>query len=89
MGLMLSLGKMVIGSFYGRMVGVALLGWGVLLANNAWQRSKGASAERTKIVEKTNKKAKERNAKASKIRSGNPVSGAAKRLRREYGTSTN
>ncbi len=84
----LSIGKIIIGSFYGRMVGVALIAWAALLTNNAWQRAKGANIERTKIVKKTNQKAKERNAKASKIRRANPIPGAAKRLRDKYGAGT-
>ncbi len=79
---------MAIGSFYGRMLSVALLAWGALLANNAWQRSKGRVQERTAIVENTNEKAKKRNAQARKVRSSNPVSGAAQRLRREYGAGS-
>ena len=80
--------KTAIGSFWGRMVGVALMAWGALLINNAVQRSKGRAQERVAIVEKTNEKAKERNAKSSEIRRRNVVSGASKRLRDEYGAGT-
>lgn len=89
MTFMLSFLKISIGTFWGRMVGFALLAWAALLGNNYYQRAKGASAERTKIVKQTNKKAKERNAKASKIRRRNSSGSAVKRLRREYGTSAN
>lgn len=89
MTFILSFVRMGIGTFWGRMIGVAVLAFGALTANNYYQRAKGASAERTKIVEKTNKKAKERNAKASKVRKRNPVSGAASRLRKQYGTGAN
>jgi len=85
MSLVFSLGGMIFKSFYGRMVGVALLAWGALLANNAYQRSKGRVQERTAIVEKTNEKATERNAKARKIRKRNSGGDAVKRLRQQYG----
>lgn len=77
--------KIVVGSFWGRMVGVALIAWGALAANNAWQRSKGRAQERTAIVESTNKEAEKRNAQARRIRNSRPESGAAKRLRQQYG----
>ncbi len=89
MNVALSLGGLIFKSFYGRLIGVALIALSALAINNSYQRAKGASAERTNIVNKTNEKAKQRNAQASKVRRGNPVSGAAKRLRDEYGAGAN
>lgn len=79
-----SLFKMVIGSFYGRMIGAALLALGALAANNSYQRYVGGNARQAQIVKNTNKKARQRDEKIRKIRSSIKSSNAWKRLRAEY-----
>lgn len=77
----------IAGSFWGRIMGGATLAFGALLANNAYQRSKGAKQERVRIIEKTEKVGKDRNAKSEKIRKKIRTSkpGAAmRRLRLEF-----
>lgn len=79
-----SLFKMAIGSFYGRMIGVALLALSALAVNNSYQRYVGGNARQAQIVENTNKKARERDEKIRKIRSSIKPADAWQRLRREY-----
>jgi len=76
-------------TFLGSTIGrYAIIGAGFAAFVGAYtwqQRSIGAKKERAKIVEKSNKAAKKRNAKARKIRSSNTVSGASQRLFKRYG----
>ncbi|MEM8973620.1 MAG: hypothetical protein AAGD43_16300 [Pseudomonadota bacterium] len=87
MALIASIFKIGIGSFWGRMVGVALLAWGALLANNAYQRHVGGNARESQIVKNTNEKARERDDQIRKDRRNRPLSGARKRLRDKYSRS--
>jgi len=77
----------VAGSFWGRIMSGAVIAFGALMANNAYQRHTGAKKERVRIIEKTEKVGKERNAKAQKIRkkirSAKPGA-AMQRLRNEF-----
>lgn len=84
---MISIGwiaQAVIGSFWGRMMAIAVASLAALGVNNWYQRSLGAKKERVKIVEKAKSDGSERNAKADKIRRNIKPSSAWKRLLSDY-----
>jgi len=78
--------NLAIGSFWGRAVSVAIMAWAALTANNYYQRSIGEQRGIAKVVVKSNEVAKKRNEKARKIRRSNPITGAASRLYKQYGS---
>lgn len=79
--------KAVVGSFWGRMMAIAVASLAALGVNNWYQRSLGAKKERVKIVEKAKSDGTERNEKAAKIRRNIKPGAAWQRLRQEYAES--